>query len=198
MMIQKGLLDKHGKPNESTPESWRREYVDYRWVLGMWLPQTQLFRGEHCAARPGLDAANCARITLGLAQGWLDLWNAVAFLGVCCSWAVLEERPCADSYPFLACCGFRGSQSAKLNGGGHAVAQPSWPWCWLQVSPTPTSPPSSWGGLQSPCVGTGICASPGNQRLSCATLGSFLPGMLPGKKQMLITRLFQRWTGLQK
>ncbi|XP_062358637.1 H/ACA ribonucleoprotein complex subunit DKC1 [Cinclus cinclus] len=30
MMIQKGLLDKHGKPNESTPESWRREYVDYR------------------------------------------------------------------------------------------------------------------------------------------------------------------------
>lgn len=165
------------------------------WVCGF---HKQLFRGEHCAARPGLDAANCARITLGLAQGWLDLWNAVAFLGACCSWAVLEERPCADSYPFLACCGFRGSQSAKLNGGGHAVAQPSWPWCWLQVSPTPTSPPSSWGGLQSPCVGTGICASPGNQRLSCATLGSFLPGMLPGKKQMLITRLFQRWTGLQK
>ncbi|NXQ62371.1 DKC1 protein, partial [Anthoscopus minutus] len=30
MMIQKGLLDKHGKPNESTPESWRKEYVDYR------------------------------------------------------------------------------------------------------------------------------------------------------------------------
>ncbi|NWZ66840.1 DKC1 protein, partial [Acrocephalus arundinaceus] len=30
MMIQKGLLDKHGKPNESTPESWMREYVDYR------------------------------------------------------------------------------------------------------------------------------------------------------------------------
>ncbi|NWT70415.1 DKC1 protein, partial [Prunella himalayana] len=30
MMIQKGLLDKHGKPNESTPESWKMEYVDYR------------------------------------------------------------------------------------------------------------------------------------------------------------------------
>uniref|UniRef100_A0A8C3XCS2 H/ACA ribonucleoprotein complex subunit DKC1 n=1 Tax=Cyanoderma ruficeps TaxID=181631 RepID=A0A8C3XCS2_9PASS len=30
MMIQKGLLDKHGKPNESTPESWKKEYVDYR------------------------------------------------------------------------------------------------------------------------------------------------------------------------
>ncbi|NXN44972.1 DKC1 protein, partial [Rhinoptilus africanus] len=30
MMIQKGLLDKHGKPNESTPDSWKKEYVDYR------------------------------------------------------------------------------------------------------------------------------------------------------------------------
>lgn len=39
MMIQKGLLDKHGKPNESTPESWKKEYVDYRWVLGVCLPQ---------------------------------------------------------------------------------------------------------------------------------------------------------------
>ncbi|XP_042681139.1 H/ACA ribonucleoprotein complex subunit DKC1 [Centrocercus urophasianus] len=30
MMIQKGLLDKHGKPNECTPDSWKKEYVDYR------------------------------------------------------------------------------------------------------------------------------------------------------------------------
>ncbi|XP_055499804.1 H/ACA ribonucleoprotein complex subunit DKC1 [Leucoraja erinacea] len=29
MMIQKGLLDKHGRPNGSTPESWRKDYVDY-------------------------------------------------------------------------------------------------------------------------------------------------------------------------
>ncbi|MEE6496555.1 hypothetical protein FKM82_002416 [Ascaphus truei] len=29
MMIQKGLLDKHGKANESTPEGWRQGYVDY-------------------------------------------------------------------------------------------------------------------------------------------------------------------------
>ncbi|KAE8583863.1 hypothetical protein XENTR_v10020714 [Xenopus tropicalis] len=29
MMIQKGLLDKHGKPNESTPSGWKQEYVDY-------------------------------------------------------------------------------------------------------------------------------------------------------------------------
>jgi len=37
MMIQKGLLDKHGKPNESTPDSWKKEYVDYRWVQGVCL-----------------------------------------------------------------------------------------------------------------------------------------------------------------
>ncbi|NXM30514.1 DKC1 protein, partial [Oxyruncus cristatus] len=30
MMIQKGLLDKHGKPNENTPDAWKKEYVDYR------------------------------------------------------------------------------------------------------------------------------------------------------------------------
>ncbi|XP_078268478.1 H/ACA ribonucleoprotein complex subunit DKC1 [Rhinoraja longicauda] len=29
MMIQKGLLDKHGRPNGSTPESWKKDYVDY-------------------------------------------------------------------------------------------------------------------------------------------------------------------------
>uniref|UniRef100_A0A8D3CVC9 H/ACA ribonucleoprotein complex subunit DKC1 n=1 Tax=Scophthalmus maximus TaxID=52904 RepID=A0A8D3CVC9_SCOMX len=30
MMIQKGLLDKHGKPNGSTPSDWRSGYVDYK------------------------------------------------------------------------------------------------------------------------------------------------------------------------
>ncbi|KAG9265927.1 H/ACA ribonucleoprotein complex subunit 4 [Astyanax mexicanus] len=29
MMIQKGLLDKHGKPNGSTPAEWKEGYVDY-------------------------------------------------------------------------------------------------------------------------------------------------------------------------
>ncbi|KAG7511015.1 H ACA ribonucleoprotein complex subunit DKC1 [Solea senegalensis] len=29
MMIQKGLLDKHGKPNGSTPQDWTSHYVDY-------------------------------------------------------------------------------------------------------------------------------------------------------------------------
>ncbi|XP_041051651.1 H/ACA ribonucleoprotein complex subunit DKC1 [Carcharodon carcharias] len=29
MMIKQGLLDKHGKPNGSTPESWKKDYVDY-------------------------------------------------------------------------------------------------------------------------------------------------------------------------
>lgn len=30
MMIQKGLLDKRGKPNGSTPDDWKDQYVDYR------------------------------------------------------------------------------------------------------------------------------------------------------------------------
>ncbi|KAL7853548.1 hypothetical protein AOLI_G00203920 [Acnodon oligacanthus] len=29
MMIQKGLLDKHGKPNGNTPTEWKESYVDY-------------------------------------------------------------------------------------------------------------------------------------------------------------------------
>ncbi|XP_072221405.1 H/ACA ribonucleoprotein complex subunit DKC1 [Leuresthes tenuis] len=29
VMIQKGLLDKHGKPNGSTPQDWKEHYVDY-------------------------------------------------------------------------------------------------------------------------------------------------------------------------
>ncbi|XP_072126691.1 H/ACA ribonucleoprotein complex subunit DKC1 isoform X1 [Mobula birostris] len=29
MMIKQGLLDKHGKPNGSTPELWKKSYVDY-------------------------------------------------------------------------------------------------------------------------------------------------------------------------
>ncbi|XP_034432109.1 H/ACA ribonucleoprotein complex subunit DKC1 [Hippoglossus hippoglossus] len=29
MMIQKGLLDKHGKPNGSTPQDWKKQYVDF-------------------------------------------------------------------------------------------------------------------------------------------------------------------------
>nr|XP_020477020.1 H/ACA ribonucleoprotein complex subunit 4 isoform X2 [Monopterus albus] len=28
-MIQKGLLDKHGKPNGNTPQDWKNQYVDY-------------------------------------------------------------------------------------------------------------------------------------------------------------------------
>uniref|UniRef100_A0A8C8ZFX8 H/ACA ribonucleoprotein complex subunit DKC1 n=1 Tax=Prolemur simus TaxID=1328070 RepID=A0A8C8ZFX8_PROSS len=29
LMIKQGLLDKHGKPTDSTPATWRQEYVDY-------------------------------------------------------------------------------------------------------------------------------------------------------------------------
>lgn len=32
MMIQKGLLDKHGKPNGSTPADWKEGYVEYRYI----------------------------------------------------------------------------------------------------------------------------------------------------------------------
>lgn len=28
-MIKQGLLDKHGKPTDSTPATWMQEYVDY-------------------------------------------------------------------------------------------------------------------------------------------------------------------------
>jgi H/ACA ribonucleoprotein complex subunit 4 len=30
LMIKQGLLDKHGKPTDSTPATWKQEYVDYR------------------------------------------------------------------------------------------------------------------------------------------------------------------------
>lgn len=30
LMIKQGLLDKHGKPTDSTPVAWTQEYVDYR------------------------------------------------------------------------------------------------------------------------------------------------------------------------
>ncbi|XP_007506969.1 H/ACA ribonucleoprotein complex subunit DKC1 isoform X2 [Monodelphis domestica] len=30
MMIKQGLLDKHGKPNDSTPTAWKDDYIDYR------------------------------------------------------------------------------------------------------------------------------------------------------------------------
>uniref|UniRef100_A0A4W4H4E1 H/ACA ribonucleoprotein complex subunit DKC1 n=1 Tax=Electrophorus electricus TaxID=8005 RepID=A0A4W4H4E1_ELEEL len=39
MMIQKGLLDKHGKPNGSTPVDWKESYVDYGYpVLNCYNP----------------------------------------------------------------------------------------------------------------------------------------------------------------
>ncbi|XP_063169422.1 H/ACA ribonucleoprotein complex subunit DKC1 isoform X1 [Candoia aspera] len=32
MMIKQGLLDAHGKPNEKTPQAWKKDYVDYNRV----------------------------------------------------------------------------------------------------------------------------------------------------------------------
>ncbi|XP_034531110.1 H/ACA ribonucleoprotein complex subunit DKC1 [Notolabrus celidotus] len=39
MMIQKGLLDKHGKPNGSTPGDWKTQYVDYSVTKGKEEPE---------------------------------------------------------------------------------------------------------------------------------------------------------------
>lgn len=50
MMIQKGLLDKHGKPNECTPDSWKKEYVDYRWVQGVQLQSGGRSDGLHAVS----------------------------------------------------------------------------------------------------------------------------------------------------
>uniref|UniRef100_A0A8C2HX49 H/ACA ribonucleoprotein complex subunit DKC1 n=1 Tax=Cyprinus carpio TaxID=7962 RepID=A0A8C2HX49_CYPCA len=44
MMIQKGLLDKHGKPNGSTPADWKEGYVDYSETLSP---------GQCCLQRAG-------------------------------------------------------------------------------------------------------------------------------------------------
>ena len=32
-MIKDGLLDKFGKPNESTPQEWKSGYIDHRFVI---------------------------------------------------------------------------------------------------------------------------------------------------------------------
>ena len=69
-MIKQGLLDKHGKPSDSTPATWMQEYVDYR--RGWLLASPAVDRGP--ASMPGsldgrgggkgvelqvLDAASC-------------------------------------------------------------------------------------------------------------------------------------------
>lgn len=46
MMIQKGLLSKHGKPNESTPANWKDSYVDYRYRRFCYSPSHSDI-GEH-------------------------------------------------------------------------------------------------------------------------------------------------------
>ena len=32
-LIACGKLDKHGKPNQSTPEAWKTSHPDLRWIL---------------------------------------------------------------------------------------------------------------------------------------------------------------------
>lgn len=88
MMIQKGLLDKHGKPNESTPDSWKKEYVDYRWVQGVWLPHSGQ-RGALCSE----GWAGCCHLCLehvrpgpGQSAVWACgvQWHFLQSQGMCC------------------------------------------------------------------------------------------------------------------
>lgn len=58
MMIQKGLLDKHGKPNGSTPDDWKNQYVDYRYTspkegghTGVLVVQTGVSAQVNCCCR---------------------------------------------------------------------------------------------------------------------------------------------------
>lgn len=78
MMIQKGLLDKHGKPNESTPDSWKKEYVDYRWVRFQF--QNDGTESRLCAVSANLGAARAVRCVRP-GQGVFAVW----VLGVRCS-----------------------------------------------------------------------------------------------------------------
>uniref|UniRef100_A0A3Q2NWG0 H/ACA ribonucleoprotein complex subunit DKC1 n=1 Tax=Fundulus heteroclitus TaxID=8078 RepID=A0A3Q2NWG0_FUNHE len=65
MMIQKGLLDKHGKPNGSTPQEWRDQYVDYRSVLNLYASDLQRKReaaeSESETAQPSTPSAEEAK-----------------------------------------------------------------------------------------------------------------------------------------
>ncbi|KAL0994138.1 hypothetical protein UPYG_G00118200 [Umbra pygmaea] len=58
MMIQKGLLDKHGKPNGTTPSDWKEGYVDYS-------ASKAKGNGEAKRKREGSDSENDAAATPG-------------------------------------------------------------------------------------------------------------------------------------
>lgn len=57
MMIQKGLLDKRGKPNGSTPEEWKDQYVDYRYGWG----DGRVGRAADCYPSAGCGALGGSR-----------------------------------------------------------------------------------------------------------------------------------------
>uniref|UniRef100_H2MWY9 H/ACA ribonucleoprotein complex subunit DKC1 n=1 Tax=Oryzias latipes TaxID=8090 RepID=H2MWY9_ORYLA len=56
-MIQKGLLDKHGKPNGSTPQDWKEHYVDYRYGSECGLKQPFVFQRKREASGSDGEAA---------------------------------------------------------------------------------------------------------------------------------------------
>lgn len=104
MMIQKGLLDKRGKPNGSTPADWKEGYVDYRYAsfsLGLCL--TLVLNAVLVESGPEL-LAPWDRVSGGRPRFVVHEGSA-RFGG-------LSTSVCADCYPFLACGDSRGSLSA--------------------------------------------------------------------------------------
>lgn len=112
------------------------------------------------------------------------------------SWAVWEGKE-QTVIPFQPAVVLEGVSLLKQT--GEAVLLPCPALVQAAGLPHTPCPRQLLGWVTEPCEGTGICNNPQqHQATSCAALGPFLSGMLPGKKQLLITKLFQRWTGLQK
>lgn len=106
MMIQKGLLDKHGKPNGSTPSNWKEGYVDYRYTsfsspLRLLVWNVNVLVGSRIIGTPNLDSVRS-----------------------------VHEITDADCYPFLACCDSRGSLSATETRTTHSSVCSSYDRCW--------------------------------------------------------------------
>lgn len=66
-MIKQGLLDKHGKPTDSTPAAWTQDYVDYRWGRLAARGAAWAVGGAACSAHHGGHLARGALQVLPLA-----------------------------------------------------------------------------------------------------------------------------------
>lgn len=108
MMIQKGLLDKHGKPNEKTPDSWKEDYVDYRWVQGVLLPH-----GGQSGAPCSKGRAGCCPFCSDYVKPGPRLlavqthgvqWHFLQSQGMCCWWAALEAKALSRQLSLSSLC----------------------------------------------------------------------------------------------